>query len=109
MATPSGRWKPSWRKASIDERNNFKRLLDLKLEMFTIPTEITECRDPKCKDETHIEVIDWFTSELLSGDLQNGNKRIVPGFTAKVKPLKETALFWFNLWKSAGSPRDSHS
>ena len=26
---------------TIDERNNFKHLLDLKLEMFTIPTKIT--------------------------------------------------------------------
>ena len=32
-------------------------------------------------------------------------KKVIPGWNEYVKPLKDTALFWYNIWKQCGSPR----
>ena len=111
--------KPSWKKANQDERELFKCLLDSRLESIVIPTEITECKNINCKIDTHLEAIEWFANETLvaiesacldslpstgsSKKVNNMNNNLA-GFNEEVKPFKDNALFWFNVWKCAGKP-----
>ena len=88
-----------------------------KLENIAVPTKITECRNLLCKDPRHIEALDWFATETL-GAIQaateeaiptpkissNHKKKPTPGFIERVKPAKDTAVFWHSIWKAAGRP-----
>ena len=84
-----------------------------------IPTEITECKNVNCKIDTHLEAIEWFTNETLaaiesacldslpstgSSKKVNSKNNNLAGFNEEVKPFKDNALFWFNVWKCAGKP-----
>ena len=47
--------KPSWKRASEEEKQSFKNLLTDSLDMLTIPPSVLECKDVKCRDPSHIE------------------------------------------------------
>ena len=69
------------------------------------PTQLSNCQDPHCKDEEHLEAIDWFTAETLDAVQRAGESTLpfpkagksgmkgTPGFNERVKPFKETAYF----------------
>ena len=115
--------KPSWKQASIMEKNFFKYMLDVKLNSIVIPTILIECENLHCKDHIHLEAVDWLTTEILNAiqsaaeetipfpkPTDNGsNKRYktTPGFTDRVKQYKDKALFWHSIWKSAGRPMNT--
>ena len=83
-----------------------------------IPTQISECCDLHCKDEVHLEAVDWLATEILESvqsaaeetlpcpKAGGGEKKtkITPGFNQKVKPHNDTVFFWHSIWKSAGRP-----
>ena len=110
--------KPSWRLASEEEKDLYKYKLDDNLSSIMVPTQITECTDPHCKNEEHMEAIDWFSTEVLGAVQRAGEAALpfpkagcskkgmkaTPGFEVKVKPFKEDAYFWHAIWKSAGRP-----
>ena len=115
VTTPKPR--PSWRKASKDEKEMYRFLLDRKLEAIVVPTQIAECKDIKCKDPEHIEAVIWFSSELLDAVQRAGKETLpcpragssdtrkpTPGFKEHVKPFKDKAYLWNHVWKSAGCP-----
>jgi hypothetical protein len=113
---------PSWRRANMEEKKYFDYLLDTRLESIAIPSQVTECRNLHCKDEVHLEAIDWHTAEVLEAVQAAGEgalpcpkagsskerRKVTPGFNVRVKPFKETAYFWSAVWKSAGSPLNTH-
>ena len=115
--------KPSWKKADNIQKENFKTVLDLRLESIAIPTQVSECKKIHCQDETHLAAIDWFAAEVLEGlqdsaentlpvpkggHKEDQNKRkVTPGFREHVQPAKETAHFWHCIWKSAGRPQNT--
>ena len=110
--------KPSWRGASSIDKENCKFLLEERLRSIAVPTQVTECRDPKCKDEEHLAACDWFATELLEGiqdsteetlpklkvGTKKDNQKTTPGFREQVQPSKDDAYFWHSVWKSAGRP-----
>ena len=109
--------KPSWRKASQEERLDFKTLLEERLGQITIPQSVLECRDVKCREAHHISDLDMFAMSLLETlqevaetslpipALNNGkSKRNIPGWNHSVKPFKEKAYFWHQVWVSLGRP-----
>ena len=119
-AQPSaGQPRPSWRLADQLEKEHYKLTLEAELGAIVIPTQILECQDTHCKQEEHIEAIDWFTTETLEAVQRAGEKTLpfpkagkagkkcTPGFDERVKPHKETAYFWHNVWKSAGRPMNN--
>ena len=82
-----------------------------------MPSEAKDCTDVKCKDVKHCEAVDTFMANILHSvqnaafeDLPvvNNNelkrKNVVPGWSAEVKPFRDTAYFWSQIWKSAGRP-----
>ena len=89
--------KPSWRMASQEEKERYKYQLDINLQHIAIPTQVSECNDPHCKEEEHLEAIDWFSAETLEAVQRAGwsalpcpkagksreGKKATPGFTEK--------------------------
>ena len=111
--------RPSWQRATEGERESYVYLVDTRLRSVMVPTQVSECRDVHCKDEVHIEALEWYTAEVLEavqsaaetslpcprvGGGTHQHSKISPGFSEKVKPFKETAYFWHSVWKSAGRP-----
>ena len=95
----------------------YRYLLDRKLEAIVVPTQISECKDLKCKNPEQIEAVDRFSTELLDAVQSAGkealpcpragspeNMKPTPGFKENVKPFKDKAYFWHQVWKSAGCP-----
>ena len=114
--------RPSWKQANRDDKNMYKYLLETKLNSIVIPAQITECNNLHCKDEIHLEAVDWLATEVLEA-VQSaaeealpfpniGNKehrhKVTPGFNERVKPFKEKAYFWHSIWKSAGRPLNTN-
>ena len=109
--------RPSWKLANDEQKDQYKYLLDVRLASIMIPTQVSDCQDVHCRDPVHLEACDWYTAEILEavqdsaenslpvpqGD-KKGKKKVTPGFNHKVKPFKDTALFWNAVWKSAGCP-----
>ena len=109
--------KPSWKKATQQQKDTFKSNLEEKLLSISLPSEAKDCTDVKCKDVKHCEAVDTFMANILHSvqnaafeDLPvvNNNelkrKNVVPGWSAEVKPFRDTAYFWSQIWKSAGRP-----
>ena len=111
------RSRPSWKKATIEEKQLIEMTLNLKLEAIMIPTQLLESEDIHCKNEEHLEAVDWFATEVMEaihlageetlpfpGAGMEERKKKTPGFKACVQPFKEHPLFWQQVWKSAGCP-----
>ena len=91
--------KPSWRKASPEERNDFQNLLNENLTAIEIPASLNNCPNVLCKDNHHCDDADKFMGEILSAiDLSasetlpskqsfpSNRKKITPGWSDEVKP-----------------------
>ena len=99
--------KPSWKKASQDEKNTFKDLLNRKLQNIVIPASMNSCQNVKCKDEAHCQDSDNFMGNILEAielsaketlpskkNSPSTRKKVTPGWTAEVKPFRDKAFFW---------------
>ena len=95
--------QPSWRKASKEQKDDFKNVLDEKLGSIVIPTSVELCHDVKCCDPNHIEELDNFTMELLQtvqevaenslpipivSQKKQRKENKIPGWKEEVKPFK---------------------
>ena len=83
-----------------------------------VPPSLTTCRDVKCRDPAHIEELDNFTLDLLETMQEvaeeslpmpgsgSGAKeqKVVPGWREAVKPFRDEAYFWHQVWLSYGRP-----
>jgi hypothetical protein len=118
--------KPNWKKASHEQKDCFKIKLEEKLSQIRIPPSVTMCRNVQCKNEDHKEDLDIFTMEMLEtvqgvaedslhmpaggGSTSKKEKKHVPGWNEAVKPFREDAYFWHQVWVSYGRPlnTDTH-
>ena len=57
--------RPSWKRATKEEKEMYNYLLDTRLEHIMIPVQVTECRDMHCQNPEHLQAIDWFAAELM--------------------------------------------
>ena len=106
--------KPLWKLASVDEITGFK--FDLRHNLSVINSEHNHlhCRDVQCADTSHREQIDMYAHDVMEAISQSVNAKIplsnprsdyrppIPGWNQYVKPFRDDAIFWFNVWKSAG-------
>ena len=77
-----------------------------------IPWEAFTCKNLSCKK--HSEAIIMFCNELINVHIKdcltnipvkvNGKKNIIPGWKEEVSVIKETAMFWHDMWRMNGSP-----
>jgi hypothetical protein len=116
----AGKPRPSWKRASQDQKENFKEVLEENLSHLTIPSSVLLCRDLHCTNTNHKQELDIFTLNLLesvqevaenclpvpgSGENSNRNQmKNCPGWKEAVKPYRDDAYFWHQTWKSWGRP-----
>ena len=109
--------KPSWKSASNQQKEEYKMMLENRLNSIVIPTMLSECEDVHCQDPVPKKALEWLAAELLEGvqdsaeatlpvpkTSESNGKKPTPGFQTKVKTFKDTAYFWHQVWKSASSP-----
>ena len=109
--------KPSWKRASEENKTNFHDCLKLKLAETIVPYGALTCSDPKCSSDIHKDEIDDFTSEVLNHIasaatltlpsteyVEKRKGKSIPGWNDEIKEHKETASFWYSVWMSAGKP-----
>ena len=108
------------KRASQDQKENFKEVLEENLSRLTIPSSVLLCRDLHCTKTNHKQELDIFTLGLLesiqeiaesslpvpgtSGKSKEDLKKKCPGWKEAVKPFKDDAYFWHQTWKSWGRP-----
>ena len=112
--------KPSWSRATPEQRTNFTEDLQQRLADIAIPDSVRSCCDVHCDDDEHKNDCDDFMAKIIGSmetaakdtlhceeqhkDFRNGKKRPVPGFNENVRPFRDTALFWNAIWQSCGKP-----
>ena len=114
---PPGFKKPSWTRSSQDEKLNFRSTLEDRLDLLNVPQSALSCKDVHCQDINHKDEVDHYMTEILncmelvsfetlpvSKPSSSKRKQSKPGWTEQVKPFRDNALFWSQIWKSAGKP-----
>ena len=113
--------KPSWKKASQEEKEFFVESANIKLHQIEIPNDAIECQNVHCKSESHRNDIDTFALEIMSSlenaaneslPMNNSSSSNIPakniaGWNDEIKPYKEKANFWYQVWISAGRPMNN--
>ena len=57
--------KPSWKRVTGGQRNNFNKDLVKQLNKLVVPDSIKECNDTHCQDKSHISCMDEFMTNIL--------------------------------------------
>ena len=110
--------KPSWQRASDEEKSAYVFLLSEKLE--NVRKESLTCNDPNCDDINHRNNTDNAVEDVLNaicesaaealpkktsrGDKSDRVKKLIPGWHEQVRPYRDKARFWYAVWASAGKP-----
>ena len=111
--------KPSWYKASMEEKLRYTESLDTQLRELSIPDSLN-CQEVDCQCFQHGEERDKHVIDILCTlvetshsciPLSGGSKKgtadghCLPNWSTTVAPLKDDSLFWHSVWKDAGSPK----
>ena len=109
--------KACWKKATDEQKANFKVNLENDLANLEIPASIEHCHDVHCNDDNHKNDSDNLLTKIpktikstsdsfipFSGQKHNGNKSPIFNWREEIQPYKEKALFWHAIWQSAGRP-----
>ena len=108
--------RPSWRKATDQQKEEYKFWLEDRLAGITVPVSVFSCKNVHCQDTGHRDDLDKFTLDVLETiqtvaeevlpvpTPSNRAPSIRPGWLDEVKQYKETAYFWHQVWRSAGRP-----
>jgi hypothetical protein len=106
--------KLKWCKATNDNIADYKHKLDGYLEGISIPLDAIECTNYTCK--LHNEKLQQFHDQIIIACVNASKECIpssqwkenkeIPGWNEFVKEHRERAIFWHNIWKDSGSPRE---
>ena len=109
--------KPSWMKASPEDKYKYKTDLEEVLASIDPAVSVLQCRDLHCRDPEHLADLDLLAASVLGsvqevaeetlpmpGGRRSEKEKVVPGWKEEVKPFKEKAYFWNQIWKSCGRP-----
>ena len=107
----------SWIKCTEEHLSRYQCEIDKEIDKIELDFEVFTCSDTKCT--MHSEQINSWYNEVVkilkdAADRtlpMTGNKdkpKTVPGWNEYVKPKLETSLFWHNIWKDCGRPREGN-
>ena len=111
--------KPSWKSSTEEQKDQYKHQLDEKLDHIFIPSCVLLCKDVKCRSKEHCDSVDKLAIDVLEtvqltaeeslscpgGSAGNRSAhKPVPGWNESVKPYRDTAYFWHQIWLSCGRP-----
>ena len=104
--------RPSWKKASSIEKENFRSDLQDKLKQLQVPDSLSNCKNVHCQSPSHKQDLNKYTLELLdlvqnraetnlpvpaSREVQTRARSIRPGWNDEVKPFRDNAYFWHQI------------
>ena len=111
-----------WSKANVNSVVQYQTVLDKYLSDIIIDLDIIIDRDllhcdKKCCQEHNLQINSLFGdivdacigagSECIPQIGRNNNyKKTVPHWKEYVEPHRNRAIFWHNIWKDCGSPRN---
>ena len=111
--------RPSWKKASVEDKTKYVNELKDILNHIEVPQSVLECKDLKCRDPDHLADLDLLAASVLGSVQQVAEETLpmsggggggrdqekrVPGWKQEVEPLRDKAYFWCQVWKSCGRP-----
>lgn len=106
--------KMRWDKATAADIDRYQALLDNFLRQIDIPVDALACRDLQCNG--HIEEMESFHDSIVNACLMASREAIPThntgqpkgraGWNNEVNEHKQRAIFWHNLWKENGKPRN---
>jgi hypothetical protein len=110
--------KPSWKKASSEQKSEFHSNLELNASTITIPESLSNCWDVHCNNPGHNEDANNGIIEVLKCVEKAACENLpvpqppkakkpsnnIPGWSEEVHPNRENARFWNQIWLSAGRP-----
>ena len=111
--------KPSWKRATVEQKKAFPTILNEKLSSISISETLQNCSNVKCRVPEHCNETDEFISNILECVESAATEalpvppppktlpskcKLVPGWKSEVKPFRDTAYFWHQVWVSAGKP-----
>ena len=105
----------NWESATAQNIQKYKVILDEHITNFKLPASVINCNNFMCKEHDYIilQKINDLINILIScadetipmKNISNKNKGGIPGWNEYVQPYKDKSIFWNNVWKNAGSPR----
>ena len=110
--------RPSWKNASLEEKSSYKISLEESLSQLSIPDSVKTCTDVHCQLVSHKDDLDQYTLAVLDTVQQVAEASLptpvvkgarkgtptVPGWVSEVKPFRDNAFFWHQIWQSCGRP-----
>ena len=110
--------RPSWKASSQEEKSMYKTCLEEHLSGIAVPLPLVACNNVKCTNPEHHDMVDKLAIEVLEAvqtsaesnlkfpSTGNGKSKasIVPGWKTTVKPFRDTAYFWHQVWVSCKKP-----
>ena len=110
--------KPSWKVSTVEEKEVYKITLEERLNMISVPQPILQCKEVKCRCSEHCDLVDQLAIQVLEtiqttaeaclpckgGGGESGSFKKIAGWTDEVKPYRDNAHFWHQIWKSCGRP-----
>ena len=114
----SKKQRVAWYKASPKDIDAYKNKLDEELSNIVLPDECITCLDVFC--DKHHDCIETFCNDIISAcinasktvphtcTIDKSSKVRVPGWNDYCKDKRKVAIYWHNVWKDIGRPRDGH-
>jgi hypothetical protein len=109
--------RTAWYKAQKEDICCYKNMLSKSISGMSISKDVLHCQNVLCNDPSHTDEIDIIYNNLVDAMVNASKKCIpvnsnskrqsrgIPGWKEHVAPHRETALFWRDIWKDCGAPK----
>ena len=108
--------KIDWERCSEANIEGYKKYIDNVLLNFNFDSDVLTCNDMNCKVHTPylnnlydqiIQICSMASAANIPTTCKGqANGRVIPGWVDQIKPYREKALFWHEIWVSCGNKRD---
>ena len=113
--------KPSWAKATNEQKDKFAYELESKLQLLCCQGDGGECSNVQCNSASHMQSLDEYLMNLLQcmntaaekclpstgRSSKTKKKDKIPQWNKDIQPYKDNAVFWNAIWQSAGKPMNN--
>ena len=108
--------RASWVKATETDCLNYRSALSQLLNGLTLPADTLLCADLRCHDVSHFKALNTYAQHIIDACLNAAKSCIpqtcdrqssgrLPGWSDRVKPLRDKWLFWHRIWLDCNRPK----
>lgn len=106
----------SWVKASDLDCCNYRSTLSQLLNNIALPVDTLLCADLTCRDVSHFKAMNTYATDITDACINAAESCIphtctrkssgrLPGWSVRVQPLRDIALFWHSMWMDCSRPK----